>query len=174
MLMLRKILLLGLSVCLAANVFAAAEADEEDENKPWQELEAQFPAPPQAENLQSFHVSATTDNKFFIDMASLSVGDDGVVRYTLLVITPEGGRNVTFEGMRCQTRERRIYASGRADGSWVKSRNNQWMRLQPASVNRHHAALFLEYFCPTGGVLRDVEAVRRALKQGGYAETWGR
>lgn len=171
--LLHKALLLGVVLLLSGHVFAAAEEDE-PESLAWQELEVSFPPAPLPENLQSFEVSALAVNKFFIDLASLSVGEDGVVRYTLVIGSPEGGRTVTYEGMRCQTRERRIYASGRADGSWAKSRNNRWANLQPASINRHHAALYLDYFCPNGGVMLDLEAVRQALKRGGYTNTWAR
>ncbi len=169
---LRKLLLLGMALLFSGHVLAAE--DEEPENQAWQELEVQFPAPPSPENLQSFEVSALTSNRFFIDLASLSVGEDGVVRYTLVIDAPEGGRTVTYEGMRCQTRERRIYASGRRDGSWTKSRNNRWASLQATSVNRHHAALYLDYFCPNGGIMSDVEMIRLALKRGGQANTWSR
>lgn len=169
---LHKTLLLLMALFLCGHVLAAE--DDELENQAWQELEVQLPAPPLPENLQPFEVSALTTNKFFIDLASLSVGEDGVVRYTLLIVSPEGGRTVTYEGMRCETRERRIYASGRADGSWAKSRNNQWAHLQPASVNRHHAALYLDYFCPNGGLMAGLEMIRQALKRGGYTNTWAR
>jgi hypothetical protein len=88
------------------------------------------------------------------------------VRYVLLVLTPQGARNVTYEGMRCETRERRIYASGRQDGSWSKARNNEWVRIQDVYANRQHAALFLEYFCPIGNIVQDAAEARNALIHG--------
>jgi hypothetical protein len=145
---------------------AQADFEEDYETKQWQELEVQLPAAPRADGLLSFYVSAASDNRFLIDQATLSVGSDGVVRYVLVVQTPEGGRNVTFEGMRCATRERRIYASGRHDGMWSKSRNNEWSRIQDVYANRHHAALFLEYFCPGGVIVRDAAEAVDALRRG--------
>lgn len=144
---------------------SGAAAEEERLNSVWQEVEWQLPAAPLAKNLLPFYVSAATSNRFLIDAASLSVGSDGVVRYTLLVLTPEGARNVGFEGMRCETRERRIYASGRLDGSWSRSRSKQWSRIQDAASNRHHAALFLGYFCPDGIMARSVDEILEALKR---------
>ena len=91
---------------------------------------------------------------------------DGVVRYVMVVLSPQGGRNVTYEGMRCESRERRGYASGRLDGSWSKARKNEWVRIQDAAANRQHAALFLEYFCPFGIIVRDADVARKALVQG--------
>lgn len=169
---LRQVLLLSLMLFFAGA--AAAGFAEESESKQWQEQEVQLPAPPRSESLQSFYVSAATDNKFFVDASTLSVGDDGVVRYTLVVLSPEGGRNVSFEGMRCETKERRMYASGRADGSWSRSRGNQWSRILDAAANRHYATLFLEYFCFGGVIVRNIGEARDALKRGGYAGMWVR
>src|SRR5664279_1821381 len=119
-----------LLVTLLASVSVFADFEEDYESKQWQEVEVQLPAAPRQESLLPFYVSAATENRFYIDGATLSVGNDGVVRYVLLVLTPQGARNVTYEGMRCETRERRIYASGRQDGSWSKARKNEWVRIQ--------------------------------------------
>ncbi len=147
-----------------------ADFDEDYESKRWQEVEVQLPAPPRQDRLLPFYVSAVAENRFYVDASSLSVGSDGVVRYVLVILTPQGGRNVSYEGMRCETRERRIYASGRADGSWSKSRNNDWVRIADQLVNRHHAALYLEYFCPIGIAVRSPEEARDALLRGGHPD----
>lgn len=173
---LRRVLFFLAALMFGASALAASEleaimsrsgkaAEEEQQSKVWQELEVPLPAAPLANNLLPFYVSAATSNRFFIDPASLSVGSDGIVRYSMLVQTPEGGRNLAFEGMRCETKEWRIYASGRLDGSWSKSRNNQWSRIQDVASNRHHAALYLDYFCPGGVIARNVEEILSALKR---------
>lgn len=166
MLDLRHCLLL-FSFVLAGAAFAAPEAESDDEYLPkvWKELEVELPAAPVESNLQSFYVSAAASNQFFIDMATLTVGADGVVRYVLVILTPGGARNVTFEGMRCETREWRVYASGRADGTWSKSRRNDWSRIRDEYVNRYHAALFLDYFCSGGIVVNGVDEARSALRR---------
>ena len=153
-------------------VSSPAMADEADDDLPqqWQEIEVPFPRAPLRENLLPLYVSAATNNKFFIDGSSLSIGSDAVIRYVMVVETPEGGRNVTFEGMRCETRERRIYASGRQGGEWSKSRKKEWVRIQDAYANRQHAALFLEYFCPFGNSVRSVAEARDALVRGGHPD----
>lgn len=152
------------SLLVSSAVFA--DFEEDYENKQWQEIEVQLPAAPKQETLLPFYVSAATDNRFFVDGATLSVGGDGVVRYVLLVLTPQGARNVTYEGMRCETRERRIYASGRLDGTWSKARKNEWVRILDAWANRQHAALYLEYFCPIGTIVKDAAEARDALIKG--------
>lgn len=160
---------LGLLLLLAGMPsLVLADFEEDFEQKTWQEVEVQLPAPPLSTNLLSFDVSAATANRFYIDGSSLSVGKDGVVRYVLVILSPEGGRNVTFEGIRCETRERRIYASGHMDGTWAKARKNEWVRIQEAYANRHHAALFLDYFCPIGVIVNDAAEAKNALIGGGH------
>lgn len=148
----------------------ADQFEDDSESKVWQEMEVEFPPAPSPGGLIPFYVSAVTDNQFFIDGATLSAGSDGVVRYVLVVVSSQGARSVTYEGMRCETRERRVYASGRADGVWSKARRNEWTRIQDASANRHHAALFLEYFCPVGNPVHSAAEARDALLKGGHPD----
>jgi hypothetical protein len=150
---------------------AQAGFEEDYEKQGWQELEVQLPAAPQKDALRPFYVSAATDNLFFVDANSVSIGADGVIRYVLVVETSGGARNVSFEGMRCETRERRMYASGRNDGSWSKSRRNEWVPVREAVANRQYAALFYEYFCPSGIIADSREAVIRALRSGGHTDS---
>lgn len=159
---------LVLLVPLAGN--AADDQEEDGIPRPWQELDVQFPSPPAKDALIPLYVSAATDNRFYIDGSSLSVGADQVVRYVLVVETPGGARNVTYEGMRCESRSRRIYGSGRLDGTWSKARNSDWVRILDAYANRQHAALFLEYFCPYGNSVRTAAEARDALVRGGHSE----
>ena len=157
----------------AAGVGACVAAEEEDEVPvSWQEQAVVFPAAPQVSGWLPFYVTAATENRFFVDAASLSVGDDGVVRYVLLVQTAGGARNVSYEGMRCETSERRIYALGRSDGSWVKARSSEWSRISAIGNNRYHAALFSEFFCPDGIVVRDADAARDLLRRAALSGGW--
>lgn len=156
-----------LVAALAVLVCNGVSADVEDDyiRQSWREGEVAFPAPPVDSSLREFYVSAVAENRFFVDMSTLGVGADGVVRYVLVVLTQGGARNVSFEGMRCETREWRIYASGRADGSWSKARSENWSPVREAAVNRHRAVLFLDYFCPGGVIVRNVGELRNAFRR---------
>lgn len=171
-----------LGVCLSQPVLADLPAilspsmgtgysfDDEYDKKPWQEVEAQLPPAPREESLIPFYVSPTAQGAFGIDGSTISVGADGVVRYVLVVVTQGGARNVSYEGLRCDTRERRLYAFGRPDGSWSKARSNQWVLVENKTVNRHHAALSREYFCPGGIAIRTAQEGVAALKAGGHPD----
>lgn len=151
---------------LALSLLSAWAGEDDAESRPWQEREAVLPEFPRPGDWLPFAVSAASSNRFFVDARSLRVDDDGVVRYVLLVETAEGARNLTFEGMRCETRERRLYASGRGDASWSPSRNRAWQPIRDAVANRHYAALFSEYFCPVGVIVRDAAEALLSLRQG--------
>lgn len=151
-------------------VAASAYADwgqfdfEFDSDKPWKEIEAKLPPYPKAADLVPLAVSAASNNKFFVDGSSISVGEDGVVRYTLVVDASGGARNVTFEGIRCSSKEVKVYAFGQADGAWAKSRFAKWRPIRYQDLNNQSLVLYTNFFCPFGAPVRSAEAAVRALK----------
>lgn len=138
-------------LCLAlfSSLVLPAGFDNEFDEKPWAEIEVQLPAFPEKENLMPFKVGSVADKQYFIDGKSLSVGSDDVIRYSLVVVSSAGAQSISFEGMRCVTGERRVYAFGHSDSTWSKARSNKWIKLQGGS-NNHHVALFADYFCTVG------------------------
>ncbi|MCW5605336.1 MAG: hypothetical protein KIT18_12415, partial [Burkholderiales bacterium] len=84
----------------AAGQWAGWDYDFDQEKKPWAEIVTQIPAYPKSENLLPFDAGSATSHRFFIDAASISVGEDGVIRYTLMIRTAGGATNVSFEGIR--------------------------------------------------------------------------
>ena len=121
-----------------------------DRKTNWQENKLDgLPALPQAgAKLLPFDVSNDTPLKFAIDPASLTVGTDGVVRYTIVITSPTGARNVNYEGIRCDTYEWRLYASLDADhNGWDQTVANDWSRIENGTLNAYHATLYQDYFC---------------------------
>jgi len=97
-------------------------------------------------------VSSATRNKFFVDAESISVGADKVVRYIVVVEAAGGAKNVSFEGMRCESGERRLYAYGHPDGTWSKARSAGWESIKFRSLLSYQKALFEDHFCPNACV----------------------
>lgn len=124
-----------------------------------------LPAAPAQENLLPFYVSPTTTMNFAIDAPSVSVTPDGVIRYTLVITSAEGARNVSHEGMRCKTGERKLYATGSADGSWSASRNLAWSPIRDVGANRQYAALYKDYFCDSGSVAGKAAVIVKRIRQ---------
>lgn len=140
-----------------------------EEPEPWQELkEVEPPAFPRQENLREYYVGPATTNSYFIDASTLSVGSDGIVRYVLVVRTSGGATNVSFEGINCKELTWKHYATGRSDGTWVKSRaiRTEWRPIENKPVNRHHASLSRDLFCPAGNAINTADEGRNALRLG--------
>jgi hypothetical protein len=149
----------------AASAQSQFEEEFDDPYKPWHEVALQLPAPPQAENLLAFYASAAATQAFEVDAKSLTVGADGVVRYTLVAISRAGARNVSYEGIRCKGFEVKLYAFGQPDGAWSRSRRNQWQKIDHQNAsNRHHASLAREYFCQESTVAGSAEQILFRLR----------
>jgi hypothetical protein len=141
------------------------ERKHEERLAPAEEAAA-LPSYPKTGQLIEFFVAATSEFRFFIDAASLSVGSDGVVRYVLIARSPAGVDNVSFEGMRCTSAEVRTYALGR-DGAWT-GKPGAWRAIEPRSVQRWHNALYREYFCPQKEPIASAREGIDALRRGGH------
>ena len=126
-----------------------------EDAKPWVESDSALPPSPKTENLIPFEVSPVTNNRHFVDAASVSVGSDEVVRYTVVIEAAGGAKNISHEGIRCDSGERRIYAYGQADGSWSASRNERWEEIKFDSARSYQRALSEDYFCAHGSQVKN-------------------
>ncbi|MCB1957069.1 MAG: CNP1-like family protein [Rhodocyclaceae bacterium] len=126
--------------------------------------ETVLPAFPTTENLLPFAVSATSENSFLVDTASIDVVPDRDVQLTLVVRSPGGAETVTREAIHCQTAEYRILAIGRRDDTWKRLDNPPWRRIEEGGLNRHRAALALEYVCEGPASVVDAASALAALR----------
>jgi hypothetical protein len=132
-------------------------ADFDEDRKPWKEIEAKIPPYPSNPDLVSFDPGGGIPHRYYLDARSLSIGEDGVVRYTLVVKTAGGATSVSFEGIRCESREQKYYAAGGPHGAWLRARNPQWRSIGKADPNqRHHNVLYSDFFCDDSLPVRTV------------------
>lgn len=141
-------------------------ADDQGEPQSQVELEVKLPPLPKAANLLQFEPSAASSNRFYVDAESILVGTDGIVRYTLVIRSPSGVDNVSREGMRCDSRERKTYAFARSDGTWVNPRVSEWLPIVYKEFNRQYIVLYADYFCPDGSPVRSMADAIRRFKYG--------
>ena len=123
------------------------------------------PAFPQRGKLIEFPLADAAGFHFFVDGSTLSVDQRGIVRYVLVAQSPSGAQNVTFEGLRCEAAQHRIYATGQSDRTWLPAQTS-WQPV--ANARRWQRALFQEYFCPQKVPIRDAGEGVRALQDGGH------
>lgn len=156
-------------VCLSALLFAAlARAEDEGpaiqfiERDAWKEAPVELPAFPDDQGLLEVPLQIGDSSlRMFIHEPSLSIGDDGVVRYTMSLRSPSGAENIFYEGIRCSTHELRSYAFATRKGEW-KVLEEKWQSLMDLGVNRYRERLYRYYLCqPTVGPLLRKEMLRR-------------
>lgn len=145
----------ALLVLLVGTAAAQSPQDDEeiDQTKPWQELAVELPTAPEAKGLLHFAITPNTSSQSFqIDPKALTVGTDGVVRYTLVAQSSAGANSISYEGIRCQSFEKKLYAFGHADGSWSRARRSEWQPISKNAAIRQHMTLAQDYFCRDGQV----------------------
>ena len=124
-----------------------------------------LPPYPKDADLIEFQVSSGATFRFFIDAASLSVGTDGVVRYTLVARSPSGAANVSFEGIRCSTQVVQGVRAG--DGRpLVARRRATWRDIEAKTIQRWHNVLYCEYLCPRHRPIETAAEGVNALRRG--------
>ena len=121
-----------------------------EEGAPWQEGSHRLPAYPEDGDLVDFQVDAPTKGlRYFIDGKHLDIGADGVVRYALVIKSASGAANASFEGIRCDTWDVKIYAFGIGRGQWKAVDAPNWERIRRSGQYRHHLDLHDFYLCDT-------------------------
>ena len=138
------------------------------EEKSWEEQKQQLPGYPKEPNLKQIDVGPITSFRFYVDTESVNIGTDGVVRFTLMARSDRGATNVTYEGLRCQTQERKMYAIGRADGTWVAPRNPGWVFLERKNINLVLTVLYEDFFCPDRVIASSTKEAVDAINNGGH------
>lgn len=138
----------------------------ESEKKPEQEAEVVLPAYPEASAaLIRFDTTAVSRNRFFIDRDSLQIAADRSIRYTLVIESPSGVRNVSFEGMRCSTAEVKTYAWGTSEGKWYPAKEPKWQPIRADRLNGQHETLFERYFCEAASAARTASDILQLMQQ---------
>lgn len=125
-----------------------------------------LPALPDNADLLPFEVSKQTALTFAIDPKSVSIGKDGVIRYTAVITSASGARNVRYEGLRCEDGHQwRMYAAVDEDGTgWDRETNTEWAQVEWNSLNAYHAALAQDYFCNFSSLNGDAKTIVQNLR----------
>ncbi len=113
----------------------------------WKEVEAALPAYPEDRDLIAVRMPVTYTVKVFIDEKSVFVGTDNIARFTLVVETATGHRNVFFEGYDCETRMYKTYAFGTPDRSFDLVKKPGWERVPYYETNAFRFQLQRYYLC---------------------------
>jgi len=163
-----------LLVCTALPAVAGSLPSEDEptgftpdvtpDEQPWKERAIDLPPYPGQDHLLEFDIgSGVSPFRYFIDPASLHVDDDRVVRYTSVIISPSGVRNITYEGLHCGERSYRRYAYG-SGGQWHTLPASTWLHVTGTGTQRYRNSLYENFMCPTADTPRDAAQILRRLR----------
>ena len=130
---------------------ATADIGGVPEEKEFKEIEVAFPPYPEDSALLEFQPRRNSENHFFVDRNSISIGADRVIRYSVVVKSPYGALTISYEGLRCKTSEYKVYAFGVISGEWTKSRDSQWRAIERNDGN-FRFTLFKDYLCDSEAI----------------------
>ncbi len=128
----------------------AVTPDESFEEGPqWVEGKAPLPPMPDAGKLFALEVPDASRNRYFFDPDSLKVGTDGVTRLTLVTRHQGGNETVTYEGIRCNTAEYRLYGIENG-GRWVEPKRSPWRPIPLGHYKHLRSELYNTVLCKDG------------------------
>jgi len=137
----------------------------EDKDRSWKEGAASLPPWPNASDLVEFKVDDPESRfRYYIDGKHLSIGADGAVRYTLVVESRSGVRNLSFEGLRCTPSGAfKIYAYGN-QGRFEETEDD-WISIQGRHHDQVHRDLHKHILCiPRGFEPRSKQDMIHAMQ----------
>jgi hypothetical protein len=157
--MLRRSLALALLLACAAPGFAQLL----NPNPDWKEVEV--PPPPRLRTTGLIPIELPRSNlRFGVDPDSVSVGDDGVVRYVVVAASTTGTVNAMYEGIRCASGEVKTYARHNPDSGWVPVSQADWAPIFNRAAARHSLAIARAGACNAGAPAGNAAQVVRALR----------
>ncbi len=110
-----------------------------------------IPPMPSRPDWREYYLNAQTRNRYYIAREHLNVGTDGAVRFISRVVSPSGTENISVEGIRCGTGERRLYATLQRNGEWSETRGSRWLPIGGGNrLNSYVFMLYSDYLCSAG------------------------
>jgi hypothetical protein len=133
-----------------------------EERVAWQEQSSKLPPLPKEDDLLTFEVDEPKKRfKYFIDHTSLTAGEDGVMRFSLVIESMSGVKNSSYEGIRCRTKEYKVYAYG-SRKAFKMVRKPVWRPILPR--HRYYIALFHDYLCSSQSAVIAPLSPEQAIK----------
>ncbi len=173
----KRLVLLGLLVGFVAGLQAeptdryeeltGEEDDFEGDVKEWKEALTEIPALPDESDWQQIQIDVLPKSQHaFLDLKSLTRSDkDFVVRYWLLIRSKAGAFTMSYEGLRCSTKEYVVYAYANPERkpSVRKIRMPKWKKYGAASPSNYRTELADDFIC-SGETPRQKRQIEQAAK----------
>ena len=125
-----------------------------------------LPAFPEDDNLVRFDAPVGgAQNRYFLDTASISLGADRVVRYTVVIMSRSGARNIIHEGIACDFREVKTYAYGNTKRAFTEFSNPTWKGLAYRGGKGYQGVLADRYVCDDSHGYLDRDGILQQLER---------
>ncbi len=160
------VILLSLSgVALAAEELGEEGiVDHDFKEKKWVEQAINIPALPKSRNLIRLEFPNAV-RKYYIDLKSVSVGKkDRVARYTVVVESLSGVRNLFYEAIRCHERDYKTYAFSVGKQGFRKMNEVSWRPIHETGIKQYQQVLFDHFVCHNSAVRRKAKDIIQVLK----------
>lgn len=136
-------------------------------DKRWSESDQfEYPEAPREANLVRLDSELIEGGyDYFIDRASVSMGSDEVLRYTVVLEPTAGARNIFYEGIRCATSEFKTYAYAAETGGFKPLAVQTWRKLKTTGPYDYRRLLAERYVCDRDGWALNEKEVQQRIVQ---------
>jgi hypothetical protein len=80
-------------------------------------------------------------------------------------VSSSGAKNISYEAIRCDTYEKKLFAFGRTDGTWSMSRRNEWDEISNKGINKQHSTLAWDFVCDGTSVAGPVDKILLRIRR---------
>lgn len=158
---------------IALNITATALGDDRTDEDPnsfdfipqeWKEAETVIPPLPETGNLLPFNV-INSPHRYYIDSKSLSLNkSDNIARYTVVVESRSGTRNILYEGIRCDTGQYKTYAGAINDEPFITVTVPVWRNISSDGEHSFRKDLYRDYLCRNSGFIDTREGILKLFR----------
>lgn len=133
----------------------------------WQEATAPPPPALNLKGLVPFDGPVNSTLQFGVDISTLQIGKDGVVRYVVVATSPSGTVNAMYEGIRCASAQVKTYARHNPASGWVLAQAPEWRSLYGNTPSNHSLRLASQGVCTGAAPASSVSDIARSLRSPG-------
>jgi len=161
---------LAITTCLMVLPLAYGQLVDLDPD--WKELDVKPPTAFRTDKLVPIDMPRHVSVKVGIDPDTVTISDDGIVRYVVVAVSGSGSINAAYEGIWCRAGEVKTYARAGNDRQWNLVADPQWKGLTSSQPSMHALALARQGVCngrsAAGHSPQDI--VRKLTQSGSHSD----
>lgn len=156
---------LALAMLVCATFAARGQSGNGLDNPDW--VEDKEPAPPAFSKTRALPLEMPNyvTVRVGIDPATVTVGQDGVVRYVVVMSNATGTVNAAYEGIRCASDQVKIYARAGASGEWSVIPEPAWRDVNGNQPSKHAMVFARLAACDVRVANRQAEVIQALQTQ---------